>query len=54
MLRLLKRYQPRGLVLGGLYWVSLLAAAFAALFGLFFLLDAVFGLPLTPFDVPGV
>ncbi|MGH2723623.1 MAG: hypothetical protein ACRDI0_05030 [Actinomycetota bacterium] len=54
MLRLLRRYQPRGVVLGGLYWVSLLAAAFAALFGLFFLLDSVFGIQLTPFDSPGV
>jgi hypothetical protein len=54
MLRLLSRYRPRGWVLGSLYWLGLLAAAFAALFGLFFLLDAVVGLPLTPFDAPGV
>ncbi len=52
MIGLLRRYQPRNPILGTVYWLSLAVAAFALLFGLFFLLDSVFGL--APFDAPAV
>jgi hypothetical protein len=52
MFGFLRRRQPRNIALAVAYWVVLLAVALAALFGLFFLLDSVFGL--TPFDQPGV
>jgi hypothetical protein len=48
----LRRFQPRNPVLAVLYWLLLVAVAVAALFGLFFLLDEVFGL--APFDAPSV
>lgn len=52
MIGFLRRFQPRNPALAVLYWLALLAAAVAVLFGLFFLLDSVFGL--APFDAPSV
>jgi hypothetical protein len=48
----LRRFQPRNPVLAVLYWILLVVLAVAVLFGIFFLLDEVFGL--APFDAPSV
>jgi hypothetical protein len=49
---LLRRLQPRNPALAVLYWLLLVVLGVALLFGLFFLLDEVFGL--APFDAPSV
>ena len=49
---LLRRFQPRNPALAVLYWLLLVVLAVALLFGLFFLLDEMFGL--APFDAPSV
>jgi hypothetical protein len=49
---LLRRFQPRNPGLAVLYWLLLVVLAVALLFGLFFLLDEMFGL--APFDAPSV
>ena len=52
MIGFLRRLQPRHPVLAVLYWMLLVVLAVAVLFGIFFLLDEVFGL--APFDAPSV
>jgi hypothetical protein len=49
---LFRRFQPRNPALAVLYWLLLVVLAVALLFGLFFLLDEMFGL--APFDAPSV
>ncbi len=41
MFRLLRRYQPRNVVLVALYWALVVVAIVSALFLLFFYLDSV-------------
>jgi hypothetical protein len=48
----LRRFQPANPLVAVAYWLALVIVGVGVLFGLFFLLDAVFGL--TPFDSPGL